>query len=225
MNRAEPRTAGERSAPSELERRLRGALADTSLETPRPLAGLELPGAVDRLFGKALLASLRPAAVLVPVVRRDDALSVLLTVRSAKLRSHGGQIAFPGGARDASDLTAVDNALREAHEEIGLDPARVEIVGYLDDYPTLSRYLITPVVGLVDGPPPLVADDNEVAEIFEVPFDLIARRESFERKMLSREGLNVPFFELHWQQYRVWGATAGMLWDLAGRVERAGAAA
>ncbi|NGY06126.1 CoA pyrophosphatase [Solimonas terrae] len=206
---------------SELERRLRAALADTHLETPRAMVSLGMPEMLGRLFDATLLANLRPSAVLLPLIRRGERLSMLLTVRSAKLRSHGGQIAFPGGARDAADVTAVDNALREAQEEVGLDPATVEIIGYLDDYPTLSRFRITPVVGIVDAEPVLAIDADEVAEVFEVPFEILASRRNFVRKILSRDGINVPFFELQWQQHRVWGATAGMLWDLAGRMESA----
>lgn len=201
----------------ELEQRLRAALAGTHLETPRAIARLGLPPAIEKLFGKKA-ANLRPAAVLLPIIRHADRLSMLLTVRSASLRSHSGQIAFPGGGRDAGDITAVDNALREAHEEIGLDPAAVEIIGYLDDYPTISKYLVTPVVGIIDGAPQLSPHDAEVAEIFEIPMELIANHERFERKILTRDGLNVPFFELNWRHHRVWGATAGMLWDLAGRI-------
>jgi 8-oxo-dGTP pyrophosphatase MutT (NUDIX family) len=206
---------------SESERRLRAALAHTHLETPRTMVSLGMPEMLGKLFDATLLANLRPSAVLLPLIRRGDQLSMLLTVRSAKLRAHGGQIAFPGGARDASDITAVDNALREAREEVGLDPASVEVVGYLDDYPTLSRFRITPVVGIIDTEPELAIDDNEVAEVFELPFEMITSRKHFVRKVLSRDGLIVPFFELQWQQYRVWGATAGMLWDLAGRMEQA----
>jgi 8-oxo-dGTP pyrophosphatase MutT (NUDIX family) len=201
-----------------LERRLRSALRDTSLETPRPMATLQLPPALDQMLMATIRAGLRPSAVLVPVIRRGTELSVLLTVRSANLREHSGQIAFPGGAKDAADVTAVDNALREAHEEVGLDPHAVEIVGYLDDCVTLSRFLVTPVVGLIDGAPALQVDAREVAEVFEVPFAFIADRRNFERKLLSRDGFDVPFYELNWQQYRIWGATAGMLWDLAGRM-------
>jgi 8-oxo-dGTP pyrophosphatase MutT (NUDIX family) len=206
-----------RSLSGELEWRLRAALAGTDLETPRPVAKLGLPRATEALIGEATAAGLRPAAVLVPVIRHADRLSMLLTVRSADLRSHGGQIAFPGGARDASDVTAADTALREAQEEVGLDPALVEIVGYLDDHPTFSRFMVTPVVGIIKGAPALSPHQREVAEIFELPFELIAR-ERFERKILSRDGVELPFFELNWQRYRVWGATAAMLWDLAGRM-------
>ncbi|MGH8445475.1 MAG: CoA pyrophosphatase [Solimonas sp.] len=211
MNAAEPLPSN-----AELERRLRAVLAGSSLQTPRPLANLELPPPVDKILAATMRAGLRPAAVLMPLIRRGDALSMLLTVRSTKLRSHGGQIAFPGGAKDASDITAADNALREAQEEVGLDPHAVEIIGYLRDHPTLSRFIVTPVVGIIDNEPDLRIDDNEVAEVFEVPFSFIARRENFERKLLSRDGFNVPFYELNWQQHRIWGATAGMLWELAG---------
>ncbi|WP_020648333.1 CoA pyrophosphatase [Solimonas variicoloris] len=204
---------------AELERRLRAALADTHLETPRPIATLEMP-LLDKLMPAAMRASLRPAAVLVPMIRRGSELHVLLTVRAPNLRAHGGQIAFPGGAKDASDITAVDNALREAQEEVGLDPASVEIVGYLDDFPTLSRFLVTPVVGIVDPEPMLSLQQDEVAEVFDVPFSVLAEPANFERKLFERAGFEVPIYEVNWQGRRIWGATAGMLWDLAGRMRR-----
>lgn len=205
---------------TDLERRLRRALAGTHLQTPRPMIDLELPFKAQKLLAPALVASLRAAAVLAPVIRRGDSLSLLLTVRASHLRSHRGQISFPGGGRDADDSDPVANALREAREEVGLDPARVEVLGYLDDYPTLSRYLVTPVVGLVEGEPELAVDENEVADVFEVPLDFVLDTASFERKLLSRDGINVPFFELNWEGHRIWGATAGMLWNLAQKVAR-----
>ncbi len=204
----------------ELERALRMALAATRLETPRPVINLELPLRLDKLIGPRMLASLRPAAVLAPVVRRGTALSMVFTVRSAHLRSHGGQISFPGGGRDPGDNDAIGTALREAREEIGLDPTQVEVVGYLDDYPTLTRYLITPIVGVIDGDPRWQLDENEVAEVFEVPLSLVLDPRSYERKHFSRDGLNLPFFELNWERHRIWGATAGMLWNLAQKFER-----
>lgn len=216
MNASEPN----RHVPdTELERRLRAALADTHLETPRPIATLETP-LLDKLIPAAMRATLRPAAVLVPVIRRGADLHVLLTVRAPNLRAHGGQIAFPGGAKDASDITAVDNALREAQEEVGLDPASVEVVGYLDDFPTLSRFLVTPVVGIVDPDPMLSLQQDEVAEVFDVPFSVLADPANFERKLFERAGFKVPVYEVNWQGRRIWGATAGMLWELAGRMRR-----
>ncbi len=203
---------------TELEARLRGALAGTSLEAPRPMCALELPFRLEKLLSPKMLQGLRSAAVLAPVIRRKDSLNLLLTVRADHLRSHKGQISFPGGGRDPDDVDATGTALREAQEEIGLNPRRVEVLGYLDDYPTLTKYMVTPVVGLIDGAPELTVDTNEVAEAFEVPLAFVLDPASYEKKILSREGLNVPFFELNWQQYRIWGATAGMLWNLCQRV-------
>lgn len=201
-----------------LERRLRERLSSTSDVAPRPISDIELPLKLDRLITPKLLKKLRPAAVLVPVVRRPKGLTVLLTRRAEHLRSHKGQISFPGGRRDDIDHSIADNALREAQEEVGLRRADVEVVGYLDDYPTITRYLVTPVVGMVDGDAQLKADASEVAEIFEVPLDFVLGLGNFERKILSQSGFNVPFFELNYQHYRIWGATAGMLWNLAKKV-------
>lgn len=203
-----------------LERRLRAALASTRPDPPRPLVDMELPFRMDKLFAPKMLSAMRPAAVLAPVIKRGSDLSMLFTVRSERMRSHRGQIAFPGGGRDPVDRGVVDNALREAQEEVGLAPERVEVVGYLDDCPTLTRYLVTPVVGIVDGEPQLAIDDNEVAEVFEVPLHYVLDPRCYERKLLSRDGWNVPFFELHWERYRIWGATAGMLWNLVQKVQR-----
>lgn len=203
-----------------IERRLRRALLDTSLETPRPIADLGLSRLHEERLQAMMRKGLRPAAVLLPVMRRGDALSLLLTVRAADMRSHGGQIAFPGGAKDAADITPVDTALREAQEEVGIDPAHVEVLGYLDDYPTISNFMVTPVVGLVDAEFTLRPQAREVAEIFEVPLDVALDPARFERKLIERGGAELPILELCWQAYRIWGATAGMLWDLVERVSR-----
>ena len=206
-----------------LEQRLRQALAATSEAEPRPLVPIELPLHLDKLLLPSLLKGLRPASVLVPVVRRRRGLQVLMTVRSAAMRAHGGQISFPGGRREDRDASAAAAALREAEEEVGIPGGAVEVVGYLDDYPTLTRYLVTPVVGLVDDVAEVRPCAHEVAEIFEVPLSFVLGQENFEHKILSREGINVPFFELNYGSYRIWGATAGMLWNLAQKVGGHGA--
>ena len=198
-----------------LERRLREALAGTSEALPRPQASIELPMKLDKLIAPILFRDLKPASVLVPVMRRRDGLRLLLTVRSAELRSHKGQISFPGGRREDSDATAAAAAVREAEEETGIPPSAVEVIGYLDDYPTTTRYMVTPVVGLVEDVAEVRPCAREVAEIFEVPLPFVLDPGSFERKVLSRDGLNVPFFELNYGSYRIWGATAGMLWNLS----------
>lgn len=200
--------------PDQLEKRLRAALADTSDREPRPLTPIELPFGLDKLLTPAVVKTLRPASVLVPVIRRPQALTVLLTKRSEHLRSHKGQISFPGGRREDSDESAAHAALREAQEEVGLDPAAVEVIGYLDDYLTVTRYRVTPVVGLIGAPPQLKLDASEVAEAFEVPLALLLSQASYEHKVFSREGMNIPFFEVNHDGRRIWGATAGMLWNL-----------
>lgn len=197
-----------------LEKQLRERLADTSDAAPRPMTSLELPFKADKILTPALMASLRPASVLVPVMRRGEGFTVLLTRRADHLRSHKGQISFPGGRRDEEDTSAASNALREAQEEVGMPPSSVEVIGYLDDYPTITRYMVTPVVGIVTGEPSLYAHEDEVAELIEVPLEFVLNPQSFERKSFMQSGLTVPFYELNFGAHRIWGATAGMLWNL-----------
>ncbi len=204
--------------PAPIEKRLRAALAHTSEREPRPLTRIELPLGLDRLLTAKVVKTLKPAAVLVPIIRRPRGLSVLLTQRSEELRSHKGQISFPGGRREDSDETAAHAALREAQEEVGLEPASVEVIGYLDDYLTVTRYRVTPVVGLLP-PQPLRLDEREVAEAFEVPLSLLVQEKSYERKVFSRSGLNIPFFEINHDGRRIWGATAGMLYNLMQKMQ------
>jgi len=203
-----------------LERRLRAALAGTSEAPPRPVTPIELPMKLDKLIAPIVFNRLKAASVLVPVMRRPDGLRVLLTRRSEKLRSHKGQISFPGGRREESDVSAAAAATREAEEEAGIPPSAVEVIGYLDDYPTITRYMVTPVVGMVEDLAEVRPCAREVAEIFEVPLAFLIEPGNFERKILSREGFNVPFFELNYGAWRIWGATAGMLWNLSQKVSR-----
>ena len=198
--------------------KLRRALRETSGSEPRPLASFELPLGMQRLLSPARISRLRPAAVLIPVIDHNHEPTVLLTRRSAALRKHGGQISFPGGARDAEDAGAWETALRETREEVGLDTRYIERIGYLDDYPTITGYRITPVVGVVRPPLQLRLEPREVDEAFEVPLSFLLDRSSFQRRILSREGVNVPFFELHHGGRRIWGATAGILWNLYDKV-------
>ena len=197
-----------------LEQRFRRALADTHDQLPRPVSSLELPLKADKLMTPQLMASLRPAAVLVPLVRRADGLQLLLTRRADHLRSHSGQVSFPGGRCEESDGSLAATALREAEEEVGIQPNQVEVIGYLDDYPTMTRFRVTPVVGVLDAPREYRPDPGEVAEVFEVPADLFLEPASFERKVFSKAGINLPFFEINYDAQRIWGATAGMLWNL-----------
>jgi 8-oxo-dGTP pyrophosphatase MutT (NUDIX family) len=158
---------------------------------------------------------LTPAAVLVPLVLRDGELSVLLTQRTAHLTDHAGQIAFPGGRIEPEDPDPVHAALREAHEEVGLPPAHVEVVGRLDTYVTGTGFEITPVVGFVPAPYPMAIDPFEVADAFEVPLSFIVDANNHRKEQRERNGVMRTFFVLPYEQRYIWGATAGMLVNLA----------
>jgi NUDIX domain. len=192
---------------------LRSALADTA-EFPRPLTRLDWP---EPFASRLRPEGLRAAAVLVPL-RADEELQVILTRRHPQLRHHGGQVSLPGGSVDGADAGPTAAALREAEEEIGLPRAEVECIGWLDDYPTLSGFRITPVVGLVPADFVPVPQSDEVAEVFELPLARCLGSEAFERRLWQRNGIEVCYLELHWRGERIWGATAAILQDLASRL-------
>jgi 8-oxo-dGTP pyrophosphatase MutT (NUDIX family) len=152
-----------------------------------------------------------PAAVLIGLVERDHGLSVLLTRRADTLRRHTGQIALPGGRRDPGE-TPWQTALREAHEEIGLEPSYVSVVGLSTPYRTGTGYLITPVVGFVRPGFTLRPNPDEVADIFETPFGFLmdpANLEEHERELPNGEKRR--FYAYTHEDRFIWGATAGML--------------
>ena len=163
-------------------------------------------------------SALQPAAVLAPLVERDSGLSVLLTRRSDNLRRHSGQIAFPGGRAEAGE-TPWDTALREAHEEIGLEAGFVRIAGLGDTFDTVTGYSITPVVGLVRPGFNLSPQLSEVAEIFEVPFAFLMDPANHERRERDfGDGRTRHFFAIPYEDRLVWGVTAGILRMLYERV-------
>ena len=159
--------------------------------------------------------SLTAAAVLVPLIDRDGGMTVLLTKRTEHLNDHAGQVSFPGGRIDPEDRDAAAAALRGAREEVGLDPQRVDLIGRLDTYVTRTGFDVTPWVGLVTPPIALVPDPFEVAEVFEVPLDFFL--DSANRRTESRlwQGQERFFYVYPWHGYYIWGATAGMLSNLA----------
>ncbi|HEY4636730.1 MAG TPA: CoA pyrophosphatase [Burkholderiales bacterium] len=159
-------------------------------------------------------AARRRASVLVPIVARAGELTMLFTRRTAHLRNHSGQIAFPGGGAEPGDASAEATALREAHEEIGLEPARVEVLGRLSDYHTRTDYRVTPVVGLVAPPVELRLDAHEVEEAFEVPLAFLLDPANHQRHQREFQGRTVPFYAIPYRDYYIWGATAGMLINL-----------
>jgi len=155
-----------------------------------------------------------PAAVLVPLVDRDDGFTVLLTRRADHLHDHAGQISFPGGRVEPHDIDVRAAALRETREEIGLPEERVEIVGRLDDYVTRTGYLVTPLVGVIAPPYPIDPDPVEVADVFEVPLAFILDPANHERHSRRWEGAERFFYVLPFEDRYIWGATAGMLVNL-----------
>ena len=160
---------------------------------------------------------LTPAAVLIPLVMRAEP-GLLLTTRTAHLRSHAGQVAFPGGRIDADDADAVAAALREAWEEIGLAPELVDIVGLSDRYQTGTGYHIAPVVGAI--PPDLVFNlsSHEVADIFEVPLAYALDPANHLLREAEWRGKMRRFYVIEYEGRNIWGATAGMLVNLAARL-------
>lgn len=167
---------------------------------------------------------LRAAAVLVPVVarapERPDGPTVLLTRRAAHLKDHSGQVSFPGGRVHADDPGPEDTALREAREEIGLDPGRVEVLGRMPDYRTRTGFRVTPVVAIVTPPFELRPDANEVEEIFEVPLAFLLDPANHQRHSREFEGQRRWFFAMPFDRHYIWGATAAMLVNLSRHVAR-----
>lgn len=163
------------------------------------------------------------AAVLVPLVQRDRGLQVLLTRRTDHLRDHAGQISFPGGRSEPADGGPAGTALREAFEEVGLPPGRVDVIGHLPAYTTVTAYVVTPVVALVQPPFDLALDAFEVAEAFEVPLDYLMNPAHHQRHLFSFDGGLRQFLSMPWhgegadgvsREYFIWGATAAMLRNL-----------
>ncbi|HZP91859.1 MAG TPA: CoA pyrophosphatase [Burkholderiales bacterium] len=151
------------------------------------------------------------AAVLVPVVNQHAGPTLLFTRRTSHLHDHAGQISFPGGRVDAADADRVATALREAQEETGLNPARVEIVGRLPDYDIQTGFRVTPVVGWVEPPVELHPDPFEVAEVFEAPLAFFLDPANHQRHSREVNGLTRYYFAMPYGERYIWGATAGML--------------
>jgi len=161
---------------------------------------------------------LLPAAVLVPLVEKQDGFTVLLTRRTHHLKAHAGQISFPGGKVEPGDDDAVATALRETEEEVGVPRSHIEIAGRLDRYVTRTGYDITPVVGIVKQPCPVRPDPFEVDEIFEAPLDFLLDPTNRVKDSRQYQGQTRYFYAMPFGDYYIWGATAGMLVNLAKRL-------
>lgn len=165
-------------------------------------------------------AGFTPAAVLVPVVIGGAEPTLLLTRRSAHLYDHPGQIAFPGGRVDAGDATPEATALREAHEEIGISPEKVELLGRLPEYfIATSGFRVTPIVGVLRKPFDLCLDAFEVAEAFETPLSFLLDPSNRQRGSIEHQGSLSEFWAMPWQDYNIWGATAGMIVSFAEQLQ------
>lgn len=210
-----PPVAGERLTPDGLRARFERRLA----WTPEPT--IEAPW-------RNIEGDPRVAAVLVPLVVRNHGLTVLLTQRADHLNDHAGQVSFPGGRQEPFDADATATALREAQEEVGLAPSRVEILGALPDYLTGTGFCVTPVIGLVHPPFALKMDELEVAEVFEVPLAFLMNPANHEERVFRYQGGERRFFAMPYPRsesaqpgeeggsgvgghYFIWGATAAML--------------
>lgn len=191
----------------------------------RAVRGLDAPpsaptwNAGELVDGIATTTPQRAAAVLVPLVRRGDALSILFTRRNESLRQHAGQISFPGGGIESTDADAIAAALRETHEETGIAAELVEPFGYLDCLDTVSGYCVTPVVGFVAGHYSVRLQSAEVDEVFEVPLTFILNPQSLRRERILWRGRERDIFAFDWQGRRIWGATAAILKNLLDRME------
>ncbi len=162
---------------------------------------------------------LRPAAVLVPIIH-GPAPGVLLTLRTSHLSAHAGQVAFPGGRIDPGDASPEAAALREAQEEIGLDPGNAELAGRLPDYVTGTGYHITPILALLPAGLPLHASPDEVAEIFILPLATLLDPAAPEQRSQVYRGRERRFWVWPHERHYIWGATAGILVQLAARLRR-----
>jgi 8-oxo-dGTP pyrophosphatase MutT (NUDIX family) len=186
--------------------RLRAALLKPALEPP-------LIGDVPELWASADV----PAAVLVAITDRAEP-GVILTVRRENMRTHAGQVAFPGGRIDPGE-DALRAAVREAHEELLLDPAAVELVDKIEPYRTVTGYVVTPVLGLVPPDLQLTPHEHEVADWFEAPLAFLLDPANQHCRSALFQGQTRHYYEILWEERRIWGATAGMIVNLSRRLQ------
>jgi 8-oxo-dGTP pyrophosphatase MutT (NUDIX family) len=172
----------------------------------------------DMLPDEFVTAPATAAAVLVAITDRP-APGLILTQRTTTMRRHAGQIAFPGGRVDPEDADAISAALREAEEEIALPRNLVEVVGTADVYSTMTGFVITPVIGIVPPDLDLIPSEAEVADVFEVPLDFVLDPANQRQASLDYQGRERRYYEINWNDRRIWGATAAMIVNLSRRLQ------
>ena len=189
------------------------------LQAVSPLESGVSPLAVNgyRPPGDELFRPRKTAAVLVPILDAEEP-ELVLTRRADHLPHHPGQVSFPGGAAEEGDSSAVQTALREAYEEIGLPVDRTTPIGFLDRMDTVSDYRVLPVVALVRPPVSWVPDHSEVAEVFTVPLSLLLAENSFTPQEWERDGQTYTVWSLEFEGHNIWGATAAMIINLTERM-------
>ncbi|APG63019.1 coenzyme A pyrophosphatase [Sphingorhabdus lutea] len=158
-----------------------------------------------------------PAAVLITITDAPRP-STILTQRPSWLRAHAGQVAFPGGKIDADDKDAIDAALREAEEELSIDRQKVEILGTGDIYRTGSGYAITPVFGLVSDTLSITPNPDEVSHWFKTPMDFLMNPQNAIKKQVMWQGQMREYYDMQWNEFRIWGVTAGIIANLRNRI-------
>jgi 8-oxo-dGTP pyrophosphatase MutT (NUDIX family) len=191
---------------------LRARFADTVLSED-PL-DVTMPPGLQRwphAMREQLGVPLTPAGVLVPIMERAEGMAVLLTQRAADLKHHAGQASFPGGRMEPHDPDVRATALRETHEEVGIAPEHIDVIGYLQAMPTITGFAVTPVVGLVRDPVELSIDRTEVEYTFEIPLDFLLDERNDRLVERQWDGKRFRLREFHFDRERVWGATAYMI--------------
>lgn len=178
------------------------------LDTPQPMpdaCDLKADFIISEVSGPPV-----PAAVLIALVRRAQGYTVLYTQRATSLRSHSGQVAFPGGRIDPEDTDAAYAALREANEEVALDPADASVLGYMPYYFTGTNYFITPVVAVVEPRAPFLPNPQEVDGVFEVPLETLIDTRSYGRFSIRRNGKKHSSWQIDYDGHTIWGITANL---------------
>ncbi|NVM55733.1 MAG: CoA pyrophosphatase [Candidatus Helarchaeota archaeon] len=173
----------------------------------------ELEELIQRTIGKRKPLVLDPpefrhSAVLMPIFSEGDTIKFILTKRAESLKHHKGEISFPGGGQEKEDKDLVETALRETEEEVGVKREQIKVLGRIDDLFTITRYIITPFVGIIYENVECCSNDAEVAELLYVPLDLFLSNEKFHEKSWIRNGTNYPLYYYFWKDYEIWGATA-----------------
>lgn len=173
------------------------------------------PDAIDHID---LTKPKRKAAVLIPIIERSSETTVILTKRSHELPTHAGQISFPGGTYEEQDKDAIDTALREADEEIGLKHDQVKVLGLLDPYFTVTGFQIAPILGTITSSFEAQTNPQEVVEIFEVPLSFLMSKENHHKHSLMWQGKKRYYHAMPYKNYYIWGATAGIIHNLYERL-------